>query len=1594
MDFGIEYIINKNPINMKKLFIFSMLCLLMAFGFSPEAKAQYDPCAISTLPYTEDFESASSGVPTCYYYNPLGIYQANGMLQPYINTYQPHTGTNALRAFNNSYTDTAAQVPTLILPPLDEIFAMTDVVMEFWVQTIWNTSPYFVVGVLEDPYDLSTFTTVQTVTTSASDTYEKHTVYFSDYTGTGHYIAIKFANTPGVFGSMVIDDITLDLAALCSPVQYLAVDNIFDADVTINWQPNTMGGTNMYNVRLVNLDDESETYNSTYDTFYTFTNLSYSTNYRAFVSVVCLDGQESSADSVDFTTGASSVSFPYFEDFEGDTTDFMPIYSFSGSGPNQWVYGSAAGLPGEDDLTGTGHSIYISPDNGVTNVYENTISDAYAVFNVAFPSDDVEYHIAFDYRVEGEASDWMEYDYLNVYMLDAGATIPSIGTPSGTPLLYNLGDVANHPNWTHFDMILNNVAGSGKQIVFYWYNNGWNLYGDSHLAAAIDNISIFSIDCGQPDSLTAYDITTDGATLSWNEFGSASSWMVYYRVAGSSSEYNEVSVSGNPSVTIYGLTSNTEYEFYVVANCGATQSNPSTTATFHTGCGPIEQLPFTETFENGLYSTSQNTFIVCWDRLTSDDNHFAYIGEGSWNAHGGDHFLDFHYTPNCYDIAIMPELGTDINASDLLLSFYVCHTNYGYYTLGTLEVGVMTDKTDASTFTVIDTIDISGLDGYTYAQQVISLINYNGNGKYIAFRVSNCDNCGYYIDDILLEERPACMNPLNLIATNVANESVTLTWDELGDATAWNIQYDTVGFTPGQGANTVYATSTTYTVTGLTNLTAYDFYVQAACGDTQSEWTGPLFVTTGVLNMGVTGSDTLTTCAAILCDNGGVNGDYSTYCDYKVVIYPATEGSGLQITGSCDLSEGSYGYGESHLFFHEGVGTNGALIADITGHQSNIEVASSGPITVHFTSSYYAAAGFLLNVECASCTPPSNLSLDELNPTSATISWEGTADQYSVYLTGNNTLHFNTSATSYTFNNLTSNSTYSVQVRSLCGTDSSLLSPAISFTTPCDAITITANDPWTEDFEGYEGSGNQPFQCWARPVVDDIYDAPFVYCGWAPSCHSGENSAELKGSNEMLVLPLFTNNVHDLRLSFWATSTDPSSGVLEIGVINNGMDPTSFELVGTAGAPGPRGTDSTGNGNYMGPFDFSSVTAANGRIALRYSNNSSWNSWNLDDFVVELAPDCPVPTDLTVSNVTSSEATVTWTATTAASGWMLQYKSENVLNWEGEILCIAPTFELTYLVPLTTYQVRVKSVCDSLNESAWSVPVSFTTESAVVIQEPTVETSAATNITPTSATLNATITDPGNQTIIARGFEWKLSTDDTYTDIAGFATGNTFSTTLSALTPNTNYTFRAYVTTVNATQYGEPMTFTTLPEDTPEPCETPTNLDQVIELKAEGSIILTWTDNAGVSEWNLQYRPLNGEWITVVVTGSPSYTITGLESGDVYEVHVQAVCGNGVVSEWSSILTATATNSGIEDHLSSRISLYPNPANDVVNIQCTTNNVQILGVEVIDVYGKVINTLNVTENPTRINVSGLATGMYFVRVTMEEGVATKTFIKK
>ena len=309
------------------------------------------------------------------------------------------------------------------------------------------------------------------------------------------------------------------------------------------------------------------------------------------------------------------------------------------------------------------------------------------------------------------------------------------------------------------------------------------------------------------------------------------------------------------------------------------------------------------------------------------------------------------------------------------------------------------------------------------------------------------------------------------------------------------------------------------------------------------------------------------------------------------------------------------------------------------------------------------------------------------------------------------------------------------------------------------------------------------------------------------------------------------------------------------------------------------------------------------------------------------------------------------------------------------------------------------------NEAGFSVVgpnVSFThngmntyttyTFNANCVIEPTAVTNPASNIEQTTATLNGTITNPDGVTITAKGFEWKATTGGSYTQVAGTGSGDYFTANLTGLTPNTDYTYKAFITFNGTTVYGGEMTFTTLEEV--EPCETPTGL-AVVESQDE-SLTFSWDANDNVIHWNFRYRQQGSDTWNSSSSYTNSITITDLVNMVWYEAQVQADCGNGNNSDWSEIVTGYTLTPAVPEYLNRHVILYPNPANDVVNVQCTMNNVQMEGIEVIDVYGKVVRTVVGANNysPIRINVSGLASGMYFVRVTTEEGVATKTFVKK
>lgn len=84
---------------------------------------------------------------------------------------------------------------------------------------------------------------------------------------------------------------------------------------------------------------------------------------------------------------------------------------------------------------------------------------------------------------------------------------------------------------------------------------------------------------------------------------------------------------------------------------------------------------------------------------------------------------------------------------------------------------------------------------------------------------------------------------------------------------------------------------------------------------------------------------------------------------------------------------------------------------------------------------------------------------------------------------------------------------------------------------------------------------------------------------------------------------------------------------------------------------------------------------------------------------------------------------------------------------------------------------------------------------------------------------------------------------------------------------------------------------------------------------------------------------------------------------------------------------------GTNDFLSSKFSVFPNPVNNVIYFTNDQNAV-VSTVEMADLNGRVIKSLKVNATEGQISVSDLATGMYMMKITTDQGVAVKKIVKQ
>jgi hypothetical protein len=162
---------------------------------------------------------------------------------------------------------------------------------------------------------------------------------------------------------------------------------------------------------------------------------------------------------------------------------------------------------------------------------------------------------------------------------------------------------------------------------------------------------------------------------------------------------------------------------------------------------------------------------------------------------------------------------------------------------------------------------------------------------------------------------------------------------------------------------------------------------------------------------------------------------------------------------------------------------------------------------------------------------------------------------------------------------------------------------------------------------------------------------------------------------------------------------------LDIRVTKGGTTYNPWRLTGV-------NTNGTGD-NTVDPYERVDVANASGTYTITVTNKGSLvgGSQNFSLIVTGLTGtpvvcNATTPTGVSTSGVTSSEATVSWTAVPAAT-YDVRYRAVGTTPWTTNAVSGAST-TLTGLAVTTQYEVQVRSKCTSGN-SSYSASVNFTT---------------------------------------------------------------------------------------------------------------------------------------------------------------------------------------------------------------------------------------------------------------------------------------------
>ncbi len=874
--------------------------------------------------------------------------------------------------------------------------------------------------------------------------------------------------------------------------------------------------------------------------------------------------------------------------------------------------------------------------------------------------------------------------------------------------------------------------------------------------------------CPAPTGLAFNAITHTSAQLSFNSLSGFSD--IEYGPVGFAPGTGTIISGVTSPYTITGLNALTRYDIYVRDDC-STNSNGSSVWSLPiellTNCLPVYNTPFTEDFDDPYWKTF-GSIHPCWSRnvypswgyyytISSNSSH-AFSGPAGDHTTGQGQYLTVAYNQGSSgDTAWITTPLIDISSlNDPLLSFY--YHLYGN-DIDTLRIDMWSGGSWQYDVWKQPEIHTNGNQPYHYASIDLKGFSDTLKIRFRSHRGKNPYNGAIAVDDISVDEAPACLIPSSQLLLDIFSDSA-ITINTPAPINTLNFQADTLGFPLGSGRFTKTGVHSQDTLFGLPEDTELELYVQQRCSsapDDTSGWNGPFYFLTPCAtktapfsdDFTVISRDNLSPCwnsilkgniAFSYIVNASVDGPYSP--PHHILLYDGLAGPADEVAlispSFVDLPLGPKQI--SFYTYTSNTSNTVELIIATTPDPYDLSQAT-GIDTIQLTNTndrYY------VNVETATgyngtdqyiafihskskgaviylddfeyydkplCSNPFGIELIGLTDSSATFDISGPGAQYSYHWgpqgfnQGTGTV--GSGGSPLQINNLPPNTPLDFYFQTDCsvqGNGNSQWIGTYTATTLCLGYTA----PYFNDFES--DTITLIPKCFTKRGVNNTP----VFISTSGSPYSGSKHTQIydfrnSGSPDSTIatFPRFDDLAEmDKQLSFYAKASAASTK-LYIGTVKDGLG-NGFSLIDSIDL-------SVSYTNYT--FKFDSTSAYNGvdnYIAL-LRGNARYTTIYFDDVNYDFIPTCTPSIDSSINILPGIDiASVYWRAGEGIKfrlEWGITGYQPGSATTTDSLFLTDTTATLSGLLPNTFYDLYIQDSCTGISGySPFVGPVRFLTD--------------------------------------------------------------------------------------------------------------------------------------------------------------------------------------------------------------------------------------------------------------------------------------------